>query len=471
MNSLPISRRLSRFVAVLLAIAAGALVIRVGYIAAFKQDLESCHLYEWVPENLCGDAYVYHEGANLLVDGKGFISPPNYAFGGELRPSADHPPTYVLYLAAWSLLGARSVLWHQLASALLGTAGVVLTGLLGRHLGRRIHGVEHVRLGTVRRPSSAADRTGWLAAALVAVAPLIWVNDALVMSETAAFTATIAMVWCALRWWEQPTWQRAVWFGATAGICAQARAELVLYAPAVAGVALIAALITSAARRTGRAKPVCVSSLVVGAVMAAVMAPWMIRNLTTFKYPVTLSTGLGITLTYTNCDAVYYGDTIGYWSLPCIYDVDLEGTVDQSDDERRLREHGLNYLKANKDRLPVVMAARLGRQWGFYKVDQMSALDTFDARERNLSRAGWLFYYPSMIGAAVGLWRLRSARVPLCTFVIVPIIITLAAAMTYGSTRFRVPSDALALVLSAVAIFGAPRTAIAAMTHRDHQAA
>jgi hypothetical protein len=45
--------------------------------------------------------------------------------------------------------------------------------------------------------------------------------------------------------------------------------------------------------------------------MATAMTPWMIRNLTTFRYPVTLSTDLGITLTYTYCDAVYYGDTIG----------------------------------------------------------------------------------------------------------------------------------------------------------------
>jgi hypothetical protein len=96
--------------------------------------------------------------------------------------------------------------------------------------------------------------------------------------------------------------------------------------------------------------------------------------------------------------------------------------------------------------------ARLGRQWGLYKPDQMTALDTFDARERTLSRIGWLFYYPSMALAAVGLVRLRRARVPLSTLLVVPIIITLAAAMTYGSTRFRVPSDALALVLTAVAI-------------------
>jgi hypothetical protein len=447
-------RGISRFVAILLVIAGCGLALRVGYITTFKQDRESCNQFTFVPQNICGDAYVYHQGANLLADGRGFISPPDYAFGGQLRPSADHPPTYVLYLAAWSLLGARSVLWHQLASALLGTGGIVITGFLGRHLGERVHGRHRGALGSARRPPAAADRTGWLAAALVAITPMIWVNDALVMSETAAFTTTVAMVWCALRWWEEPNWQRAIWFGAMAGICAQARAELVLYAPAVAGVALVAAGITASARRTGRWRPVLTSGLVVGAVMAAAMAPWMIRNLTTFRYPVTLSTGLGITLTYTNCDAVYYGDTIGYWSLPCIRAVDLSGTIDQSEDERRLRDHGLEYLKAHTGRLPVVMAARLGRQWGFYKPDQMTALDTFDARERTLSRIGWLFYYPSMILAAVGLVRLRRARVALSTVLVVPIIITLAAAMTYGSTRFRVPSDALALVLTAVALTG-----------------
>jgi hypothetical protein len=429
-----------RFWAVLMAITVLGFGVRMTYIQTTKQDKESCNQFAWVPENICGDAYVYHAGANLLADGKGFISPPNYAFGGELRPSADHPPTYIVYLAAWSAVGLDTVWWHQFATALFGVLGVFLAGILGRAIAEWV--TDHAR-GTPP-PPTFADWSGWLAALLIAIAPSMFMNDANVMSETSAYTLTIAMVWVALRWWNHPTWQRAAVFGVVAGICAQTRAELVIYAPIFAFIALVTA--------RHRWKQIFGTAVVAGLTLLAVLAPWTVRNLTTFRYPVTMSTGLGITLTYTNCDQTYSGDLLGYWYLPCIQAVDLTGSADQSEDERRLREHGLDYVRANTDRLPAVVSARLGRQWGLYRVDQMTAFDTFDARERPLSRLTWGFYYPSMILSVVALVVLRRHRLPISAFLIVPAIITLIAAITYGSTRFRTPSDALALVLAAFTI-------------------
>ena len=48
-----------------------------------------------------GDAYYYHAGANLLTDGKGFISPFAYAEGRVIE-AADHPPLYLMFLS-WSV--------------------------------------------------------------------------------------------------------------------------------------------------------------------------------------------------------------------------------------------------------------------------------------------------------------------------------------------------------------------------------
>jgi hypothetical protein len=188
--------------------------------------------------------------------------------------------------------------------------------------------------------------------------------------------------------------------------------------------------------------------VITGVCAALVMAPWIIRNMTTFIYPVTLSTGLGITLTYTNCDEVYSGDLIGYWYLPCIDPVP-EGR-DQSEDERILRQRGLDYIKAHRSDVPKVMMARLGRQWMVFKPDQMIALDTFDARERGVSRLGQIMYYAMIPIAVVGAISLRRRRVPLTPLLTVPVIIALVAMATYGSTRFRVPAELVLVVLSSV---------------------
>ena len=71
-----------------------------------------------------GDAYYYHAGANLLADGKGYLDPYGYAQHHEL-PGAAHPPLYLTYLAVASVVGARSVLSHQMWTVLLGTATIV----------------------------------------------------------------------------------------------------------------------------------------------------------------------------------------------------------------------------------------------------------------------------------------------------------------------------------------------------------
>lgn len=414
-----INSRKGFLVALALVVALGA-VIRVGYTLGWKQDKESCQLIG--PENICGDAYVYHAGANLLADGEGFVSPPDYYYGGTARASADHPPLYVLYLAAFSLAGLRSVLAHQMASILLGLGSIVLCGFYGRSL--------------------VGPRVGLLAALLCAVYPYVWVNDALVMSETVALTCTVGLAWLGQRFLRAPSTANAVWFGVMGGVTALTRAELVLFVP-------ILGFAWAFGREYRRQWRVWVRNLLaMGLCSAAVISPWVIRNLTTFKYPVTLSTGLGITLTYTNCDEVYYGDLLGYWYLPCIYPVP-QG-VDQSDDERMLRERGLDYLRDHQKRLPVVVAARLGRQWGVFRPAQMTALDTFDARDRPVTRAGLTMYYGMVPLAVIGAVVLRRHGERLLPLLAIPAIISVAAMGTYGSTRFRVPAELTLMMLAAI---------------------
>ena len=87
----------------------GALALRVAYVFAYRRHFD--------PH---GDAYFYHVGANLLAEGKGFIS-PFYVQQGLKRAAAEHPPLYIIFLAIPSVLGMKGVLAHLLWSCLLGT--------------------------------------------------------------------------------------------------------------------------------------------------------------------------------------------------------------------------------------------------------------------------------------------------------------------------------------------------------------
>src|SRR3954462_10679944 len=125
-----------RFPRWLAAIAAGGLAVRLVYVLVLTPHLRGL-----------GDATYYHELANRLADGAGFVDPGNGA------PTALHPPLFPLLLAAPSLPRLDSSLAHRVAVSLVGTAAVVGVGLLARTV--------------------AGERAGLLAAGLAAVSPVL----------------------------------------------------------------------------------------------------------------------------------------------------------------------------------------------------------------------------------------------------------------------------------------------------------
>src|SRR3954465_11876101 len=83
---------------------------------------------------------------------------------GPGPPTPTPPPLYPLYLSLFSLVGLKSWAAHRVASCLLGAATVGAVGILGRRVG--------------------GERVGLVAAGIAAVYPLLWVNDATVLSES-----------------------------------------------------------------------------------------------------------------------------------------------------------------------------------------------------------------------------------------------------------------------------------------------
>src|SRR3954451_6223834 len=129
------------------AVAAAGHAVRLVYVLALTPHLRGL-----------GDATYYHELANRLADGAGFVDP------GNGTPTALHPPLFPLLLALPSLLGLDSYTAHRVAVCLIGTGTIVVVGLVARHL--------------------ASERAGLIAACLAAACPTLISADGAVMSET-----------------------------------------------------------------------------------------------------------------------------------------------------------------------------------------------------------------------------------------------------------------------------------------------
>jgi 4-amino-4-deoxy-L-arabinose transferase-like glycosyltransferase len=400
--------------------------VRLGVITAIGLIVRLVYVYLRRDNALWGDAFVYHHGANLLVHGHGFIVPFQYLVYGHSVQAADHPPLYTLLLALPSSMGFDTPLTHMVWSALLGCATVVVTGLLGRRVG--------------------GERVGLIAALIVAVAPNVWVYDGEVLSETIAILAATVVLLLAYRAWERLSPARVCALGAACGVAALARSELVLLVPALLWpVALLAARATqSRCERFER--------LAIGTVVAlAVMAPWIGYNLTRFDHPVFLSSQLEATLAGANCADTYAGPNLGLLTSTC-----LSGTdpfADQSDNAQIFRRRAWDFASAHKTRVPLVAAARVGRVLGVYRPGQQIKVDrVLEGRERGVARAGLLNTYLVELGAIAGLILWRRPTIPRFPLVVLPGIVMLTIALTYGTNRFRASAETSLAVLTAVAI-------------------
>jgi 4-amino-4-deoxy-L-arabinose transferase-like glycosyltransferase len=387
----------------LIAITAGALLLRVAYVIAAKRD-----------QPLLGDQIYYGFQAQTLADGRGFVHP---VFGG---PAADHPPVTALLMTPVALF-TDSITAQRLAMAALGTVVVVAVAYLA-----------HVVAG---------PRAGIFAAAIAALYPNLWVNDALVMSDTPTALAVAALLIAAYRWRERTTLGWAVAFGAITGVGALTRAELPLVALLV-GVPLLVG-----ARHLVPGVRVVQAGAAIAAA-AVVVAPWIVPNLVRFDRPVLLSSNDGLTIVGANCDSTYYGGGLGFWDLRCA----PAPVGDESEQAETYRTIGVDYARDHLSRLPAVVAARVGRVWGLYRPFDMVYLNRGEGREEWVSRLGIWTWWAMVPAAAAGTVVLRRRGVAVWPLLAPFVAVTVVAAAFYGIVRFRVPAEVPAVVLASALV-------------------
>jgi 4-amino-4-deoxy-L-arabinose transferase-like glycosyltransferase len=377
----------------LAAIAAAGLAVRLLYILAITPHLRGL-----------GDATYYHELANALGDGRDFVNPTNGT------ATALHPPLFPLLLALPSALGLDSYQAHRVVVALIGTATVVGVGFLARHV--------------------AGERVGLIAAGLAAASPVLISADGAVMSETLLGLLVVLCALAAYRLRDKPSTRRAALLGVLIGLATLTRGEAILLLPLL--------LLFSATR--GKWLAVVVAC-------AVTLAPWTIRNLTTFDKPVPISTNEGNLIAGANCDSTYHGRDIGSWDYRCVKPGPPE---DESATGARLRSDGLDYAKDHAGRIPLVLVARLGRTFELFQPIRQA--QQAEGRAEGLEIAGAVFFFLLVPPAAYGAILLRrrgKALTPLLALFAVPIAATIAG---YGVPRFRHPADVALIVLAAVAV-------------------
>jgi len=415
----PRSRRFFALLGLILVVAFG---VRVAYVVAEARHDEQFY-----------DAAYYELQARVILDGHGYVDPFPFLPGASQRstPAADHPPLTVFAIIpamkAGDGLGLNAEdtqLLIRFEIALVGLGVVLLIGLLGREL--------------------AGDRTGLIAAGIAAVYPYLWVNDGLIMSEAFAAAGVTGALLLMLKLLRRPSLGLAFGLGVVCGLAALARAELVLLAPLL-GLPLFVTFRKDAwSRRFAIVGAIAVGSLLL-------VGPWVAFNLTRFDEPTFLSTNDGIAMLASNCDEAFFGPGTGLTALgQCIPKQAPAG--DQSVVSRVYRNRALEYINDHKARTPVVVLARIGRDWGLYRPADMLDWNVNEGRPRWITGLGMVFYYPLLAFAIGGVVVLRRRGTRQWPLLMPPLIVTLGTLLAYGQTRFRVPAEPSLVVLAAVGI-------------------
>jgi hypothetical protein len=378
-------------------------------------------------EPLQGDPLFYSSQARTIADGDGYTDPFAGFRASTSHESADHPPLFVTYLAAWTVLGADTTHWHRIATSLIGLGTVALVTVIGFRLGGR--------------------RVAVVSGLLAAVWPNLWYWDVDVQSEAITALAVAGFTVAGLAFLRRPTLRRLAVVGALIGVCALGRAEMLLLVP------VVPMLVWAVADLSGRQRAGWM-----GAALAAtllVIGPWTAYNLARFDKPVLLSNGLGLVLVSSNCDTTYYGDTIGYWWFGCsVTGSTAAGNLpedDQSVEDRRKRDVAVAYVEDHLGRTPAVATARGARFMGLWPPtasSQLAATNEGMAREVYLSaQALWLAAVGFSI-AGIRVARRRGQR--LSPVLGPPIAGFVTAVLIYGIIRFRAPIEPPVIALGAL---------------------
>jgi hypothetical protein len=411
----PVTRR---FGLTLTIVAAVGLVARIVYMIVVAADID-----------LGADARWYQLQAGTIAGGHGYVDPDAFHRLGQSEPTANFPPLWPIVLAVFERLGLSGDRAFQMVGTVVGTATVVLTGLLGRRV--------------------VDERTGLVAASLVALSPLAIAADGSLMAESLFVALLTAATLLTYRASDRPSAGSFALLGAVLGLAALTRTDALLYAPLLATAAALGVRATSARR-------MALATCSVG-VALVMLVPWTIRNVVSFDDPILGSTNAASVIEGANCPSTYSGDLIGAWDADCLRETRRPGAT-ETEWAAAARRSGIDYAAAHVERTPLVGAVRVLRTWGLWNPLGQTELEAVESRNERWQQLGWAVDFVMLGFAVVGTALLVRRRAQLAPLIAVAIGVCLVALVSYGSQRFRLPA------VPAVAIAAATAFVTAAMS-------
>jgi 4-amino-4-deoxy-L-arabinose transferase-like glycosyltransferase len=377
-------------------IALLALAIRLLYIFVIAP----------APVGLDGDWHFYSSAGNLITQG-------HFYYRGMFHRSfitAEHPPLYPLVLGIVGWFGGVGVGAQRAVGCVIGTASVVLFAVVGRRLGGR--------------------RAGLIAASIAAIYPPLIVVDGALMSEPLLVFGLLIAVLLAYRLTVSPTMLTAAALGAVVGLATLAHTEALLAFPLL----VLPSVWRHRHQRAAR-------TVIAVAVFAAVLSPWVVRNLVVF-HRLTLATDTNTVIAGANCPQTYYGRDIGWWRLDCdararTFRELVQGSANA--------QPALHFVREHLVRAPLVAAVRVLRTFSFF---QPLREGNGQLRRLWLDVLGLCIYYPLLLLAALGLRRASGRRWLLFSLICISVIVS---ALDSGLPRLRIPADVSLILLAALA--------------------
>ena len=357
------------------------------------------------PPPATGDAADYARHAAALADRGSY---PESGIAPSGGPTAFRPPGYPLFLAAVYEVGGRDDA-PRVVGAVVGTVAVALLGLCALWL--------------------FGASTALAAMALAAVFPPLIMVSVAQLSEGLFIALVLGALACALAARRD---ERAAWIvaaGALAGLAALTRTN---------GLVILVPLLLAVPRRR----------LVLLAAALVVIAPWSIRNSTTFDTFVPTTTQAGFTLAGAYNEVAKEDDRFpAAWRPPTFY-LPVGDDSDEAELERHFRSEAIDFAASHPLYVPEVVFWATVRMLGLAdaEVEKLSAREAgVGNRWVALNRySTWLLLVLAVVGAIV-------ARSPPWLWLF-PLLLWLSVAIAIGATRYRTPVDPFLILLAAGAV-------------------
>jgi len=354
------------------------------------------------------DQYYYQGQATLITHGYWWVVPGSVTNGSTGIPGAAHPPLFSAVLAVADYLDLHG---NNAQRAFLCVVGVSAVFFCGR-IGARV-----------------AGRTGEVVVAwLAAVWPGMWIYNGAVLSESVTVVLVAGTLLAFYRFHERATAARAVVLGLTVALCALTRPELLVLVVVFAPLWLPS---------KSWAQRLSLTVVFLGAA-AVLVGPWVGRNLHDYSRTEIISANFGSVIVGANCGPTYSGPLLGAWDATCA--TSLHPPIgDASVVDSYYRSVGEHYARRHLHRVPIVVAARLGRALGVWPVPSQAV--TWNATAAGVwpRWSSWLYlitWWISIPFALVGAVSLRRRRIlgwPLYALIVLYFVVSAAL---YADPRF-----------------------------------